>query len=117
MVADYVLLGDHQIAKLLNQVVSDLCARECLSRERRYSNRIIYAYWISLDIKEGMPTEKREFMYSKINHQVGTVIALFICGMISLHGGITLIYLSMTSVASTSQEILMLYLSGCLGVV
>lgn len=56
-------------------------------------------------------------MNNKINHQVGTVVALFMCGMISLHGGITLLYLSMTSVASTSQEILMLYLSGCLGVV
>ena len=56
-------------------------------------------------------------MNSKVNHQVVAVIALFMCGMISLHGGITLLYLSMTSVASTSQEILMLYLSGCLGVV
>jgi hypothetical protein len=56
-------------------------------------------------------------MNNKINHQVGTVVALFMCGMISLHGGITLLYLSITSVASTSQEILMLYLSGCLGVV
>lgn len=56
-------------------------------------------------------------MNNKINHQVGTAVALFMCGMISLHGGITLLYLSMTSVASTSQEILMLYLSGCLGVV
>lgn len=56
-------------------------------------------------------------MNNKINHQVGTVVALFMCGMISLHGGITLLYLSMTSVASTAQKILMLYLSGCLGVV
>ncbi|MFL1553621.1 hypothetical protein ACI77I_31940, partial [Pseudomonas sp. D47] len=56
-------------------------------------------------------------MNNKINRQVGAVIALFMCGMISLHGGITLLYLSMTSVALTSQEILMFYLSGCLGVV
>jgi hypothetical protein len=56
-------------------------------------------------------------MNNKFNYQVGTVVALFMCGMISLHGGITLLYLSMTSVASTSQEILMFYLSGCLGVV
>ncbi len=56
-------------------------------------------------------------MNNKIDYQVGTIVALFMCGMISLHGGVTLLYLSMTSVASTSQEILMLYLSGCLSVV
>nr|WP_314525092.1 hypothetical protein [uncultured Pseudomonas sp.] len=56
-------------------------------------------------------------MIIKISHQSGAIVALFMCGMISLHGGITLLYLSMTSVASTSQEILMLYLSGCLSVV
>ena len=55
-------------------------------------------------------------MRIKISHQTGAIVALFMCGMISLHGGITLLYLSMTSVALTSQEILMLYLSGCLGV-
>jgi hypothetical protein len=41
---------------------------------------------------------------------------LLMCGMISLHGGITLLYLSMISETS-AHEILVLYLSGCLGVV
>jgi hypothetical protein len=68
--------------------------------------------------KTGCPLHKnKSHMNDKVNYQIGTIVALFMCGMISLHGGITLLYLSMTSVASTSQEILILYLSGCLGVV
>ncbi|KIH83611.1 hypothetical protein [Pseudomonas batumici] len=54
---------------------------------------------------------------NKFHRQVGAVFALFMCGMISLHGGITLFYLSMTSIDFTSQEILTFYLSGCLTVV
>jgi hypothetical protein len=61
--------------------------------------------------------KNKSHMNIKINHQVGTVIALSMCGMISAHGGITLLYLSMASVASVSQEILIFYLSGCLSVV
>lgn len=56
-------------------------------------------------------------MSSKTNHWIGAVGMLIMCGMISLHGGITLLYLSMTSATSTAQEILIFYVSGCLSVV
>ncbi|MBC3365823.1 hypothetical protein [Pseudomonas sp. SWRI154] len=56
-------------------------------------------------------------MSSKTNHWAGLVGRLIMCGMISLHGGISLLYLSMTSVTATSQEILMFYVLGCLSVV
>lgn len=61
--------------------------------------------------------KNKSHMNNRIDNQVATLAALFMCGMISLHGGITLLYLSMISEAWTSQEILVLYLSGCLGVV
>lgn len=61
--------------------------------------------------------KNKSYMNIKIGHQVRDIFKLFVCGMISLHGGITLLYLSMTSVTSTSQEILMFYLCGCLSVV
>lgn len=56
-------------------------------------------------------------MSSKTNHWIGAVGMLIMCGMISLHGGITLLYLSMTSATSTAQEILIFYVLGCLSVV
>lgn len=56
-------------------------------------------------------------MNSKFSHWGGAVIVLIMCGMISLHGGITLLYLSITSVTWTSKEILMFYMLGSLSVV
>ncbi|WP_191487005.1 hypothetical protein [Pseudomonas sp. FEN] len=56
-------------------------------------------------------------MNNKFHLQVRVIFALFMCGMISLHGGITLLYLSITSITFTSQGILAFYLSGCLAVV
>lgn len=48
---------------------------------------------------------------------VAKVSAWCLCGMISLHGGLTLLYLSMTSVGFSTEEILVIYLAGCLVVV
>lgn len=46
----------------------------------------------------------------------GLGLALCLCGMISIHGGLTLLYLSITAIGYSAQEVLAIFLSGCLAV-